>query len=407
MRPALRSAVRALCAPSRTVAAATSGVLHICGTAESHKLGLGDSQDREVPVPLPALEGIKFTHVACGKYHSAAVSEEGDVYAWGLESSGQLGLGSYRTKAHTPAKVDALSGCGVSQLSCGSYHTLALTAKGEVYSTGFGGSFFHGAGGLGHGNRQQLDTPKKIPTFGHGDDRVPATYVSAGGYHSLAVDENGGVWSWGRGEWGRLGFGDSSDVLEPLKMDEMCEAMKPTIARAGEAHSACVGADGVLYTWGRNEYWQLGYEVVGLFNSGQSFDAQPDPAPVLMPEGTARVVDVACGELGTAVLLEDDSVWLWGMRRFFEVTKIPGTGPSSGAEQGIKVEGKIAQLEVGATHVAIRTACGRVFTYGSGTALGLPKSERKQWELAEVSTDGRRVLQIACGSNSTALILEA
>eukprot|EP00967_Tisochrysis_lutea_P131536 scaffold228760_cov37-Tisochrysis_lutea.AAC.3 len=76
-------------------------------------------------------------------------------------------------------------------------------------------------------------------------------------------------------------------------------------------------------------------------------------------------------------------VWLWGMRRFFEVTKIPGTGPSSGAEQGIKVEGKIAQLEVGATHVAIRTACGRVFTYGSGTALGLPKSERKQWELAE------------------------
>ena len=100
-------------------------------------------------------------------------------------------------------------------------------------------------------------------------------------------------------------------------------------------------------------------------------------------------------------------VWLWGMRRFFEVTKIPGTGPSSGAEQGIKVEGKIAQLEVGATHVAIRTACGRVFTYGSGTALGLPKSERKQWELAEVSTDGRRVLQIACGSNSTALILEA
>jgi len=64
----------------------------------------------------------------------------------------------------------------------------------------------------------------------------------------------------------------------------------------------------VLYTWGRNEHWQLGYEVSGLLNSGQSFDAQPEPAPVPLPEGTARVVDVACGELGTAVLLEDDSV---------------------------------------------------------------------------------------------------
>jgi alpha-tubulin suppressor-like RCC1 family protein len=67
----------------------------------------------------------------------------------------------------------------------------------------------------------------------------------------------------------------------------------------------------VVYTWGRNEHWQLGYEVSGLLNSGHSFDAQPEPAPVPLPEGTARVVDVACGELGTAVLLADDSVRLW------------------------------------------------------------------------------------------------
>jgi hypothetical protein len=93
----------------------------------------------------------------------------------------------------------------------------------------------------------------------------------------MAVDEERGVWSWGRGEWGRLGeathtphppasqperpispalhpavscvgaprragFGDSSDVLEPQRMDEMCGALSPTVARVGEAHSACVGA---------------------------------------------------------------------------------------------------------------------------------------------------------------------
>mmetsp|Transcript_11579 Transcript_11579/g.37076 ORF Transcript_11579/g.37076 Transcript_11579/m.37076 type:complete len:406 (+) Transcript_11579:3-1220(+) len=387
-----------------SAAGAASGVLHICGTAEYNKLGFGDSQDREAPVPIPALEATPIAHVACGKYHSAAVAADGSVYAWGLEASGQLGLGSRRTKAHTPALVEALSGAGVTQLSCGSYHTLARTAEGEVYSWGFGGSFFSGAGGLGHGDRQQLETPKVVSAFG-GD--VRAAYVSGGGYHSLAVDREGGVWSWGRGEWGRLGFGDATDRLEPERMDEACDDLAPTVARAGEAHSACVAGDGQLYTWGRNEHWQLGYEVSGLLNSGQSFDAQQEPAPVPLPEGAGRVVDVACGELGTAVLLEDDSVWMWGMRRYFEPTLLPGSGGRDAADSGVRVEGKVAQLEVGASHVAIRTDGGRAYTFGYGTPLGLPKAQRKQWELAEVTFDGRKVLQIACGSNSTAFLVEA
>lgn len=110
-----------------------------------------------------------------------------------------------------------------------------------------------------------------------------------------------------------------------------------------------MAGDGQLYTWGRNEHWQLGYEVSGLLNSGQSFDAQQEPAPVPLPEGAGRVVDVACGELGTAVLLEDDSVWMWGMRRYFEPTLLPGSGGRDAADSGVRVEGKVAQLEVGAS----------------------------------------------------------
>merc|ERR1719198_1893590 len=94
----------------------------------------------------------------------------GDVYAWGREGSGQLGLGSARTKAKVPQKVEALSGIGVKQLSCGSYHSLALTEAGEVWSCGFGGSFFNGAGGLGHGDRKQLDSPTKLDAFGKSSD---------------------------------------------------------------------------------------------------------------------------------------------------------------------------------------------------------------------------------------------
>eukprot|EP00965_Chrysotila_dentata_P211205 6186339-Pleurochrysis_carterae.AAC.6 len=76
------------------------------------------TQDRESPVPVAELADMDVTHVACGKFHTACITAAGDVYAWGLEGSGQLGLGSTRTKAPTPKKVEELSGIGVKQLSC-------------------------------------------------------------------------------------------------------------------------------------------------------------------------------------------------------------------------------------------------------------------------------------------------
>lgn len=104
------------------------------------------------------------------------------MYAWGLGDSGQLGLGSRSTKAPTPAKVEALSGCGIVQVSCGQYHTLALNEDGEVFSVGFGGSFINGAGGLGHGDRTQLETPAQLSAFGSStsDVGIAAATVSAG-----------------------------------------------------------------------------------------------------------------------------------------------------------------------------------------------------------------------------------
>ena len=104
-----------------TSASAKAGRLYICGTGESNKLGLGDTSDRETPTVVEALADIPITHVSCGRYHTAALSADGDVYTWGLADSGQLGLGSSRTKAPTPQKVDALSGLGVKSLSCGMY----------------------------------------------------------------------------------------------------------------------------------------------------------------------------------------------------------------------------------------------------------------------------------------------
>ena len=385
-----------------STAAPAVGTLYMCGTGDSHKLGLGDTNDRENPTLVEALKGTPIVHVACGKYHSAAVSSDGDVYAWGLESSGQLGLGSARTRAHTPTKVEALSGKGVTQLSCGMYHTLALTAAGEVYSCGFGGSLLNGASGLGHGNRTQLEAFTKLASFGpDGTEGVAAATVSAGGYHSVVLDREGGVWTFGRGEWGRLGHGDASDclaptrVLAPARLEGEERPFGPSlVAQAGEGHTGVLGVDGMAYTWGRNEQWQLGYEVVGLLNSGQSFDAQEEPQAVeIGPQESGnpapKATRFACGEIGTAALLEDGRVFVWGMARFFEPTLVPG------ADQ---LGSEIVDLQLGAYHLALRTASGHLYTYGIGPSLALAKVHRKQWQLDEVnahSLDGAKVVGMA------------
>ena len=395
-----------------STAAPAVGTLYMCGTGDSHKLGLGDTNDRENPTLVEALKGTPIVHVACGKYHSAAVSSDGDVYAWGLESSGQLGLGSARTRAHTPTKVEALSGKGVTQLSCGMYHTLALTAAGEVYSCGFGGSLLNGASGLGHGNRTQLEAFTKLASFGpDGTEGVAAATVSAGGYHSVVLDREGGVWTFGRGEWGRLGHGDASDclaptrVLAPARLEGEERPFGPSlVAQAGEGHTGVLGVDGMAYTWGRNEQWQLGYEVVGLLNSGQSFDAQEEPQAIeIGPQESGnpapKATRFACGEIGTAALLEDGRVFVWGMARFFEPTLVPG------ADQ---LGSEIVDLQLGAYHLALRTASGHLYTYGIGPSLALAKVHRKQWQLDEVnahSLDGAKVVGMACGPYSTALIV--
>ena len=92
------------------------------------------------------------------------------------------------------------------------------------------------------------------------------------------------------------------------------------------------------------------------------------------------------------------------MQRFFEPTLLPGA-----AALGLGAEGVIRDMQLGATHLALHTTEGKVFTFGSGTALGLAKAHRKSWELGEVTAHsfvGQEVLRIACGPQSTAFIVQ-
>ena len=130
----------------------------------------------------------------------------------------------------------------VSRVSCGSDHTLALTEHGQVYAWGLGHF-----GNLGH--RGVHDAWSPILVGGLLENEFVQD-IAAGSKHSLCLSPNG-VFAWGHGSHGRLGLGHYNAALSPEKVK--IDAILPSKVRsvyAGEAHSACIDDLRRVYTWG-------------------------------------------------------------------------------------------------------------------------------------------------------------
>lgn len=96
------------------------------GRGEDGQLGLGDTSDQHRPVPIDALQDKRIVQIACGSGHTVVLTEEGEVFTWGRGDDGRLGHGDNGWK-FVPRLVEELRGKSVRQVTCGSYHTAAVT----------------------------------------------------------------------------------------------------------------------------------------------------------------------------------------------------------------------------------------------------------------------------------------
>jgi alpha-tubulin suppressor-like RCC1 family protein len=139
-------------------------------------------------------------------------------------------------------------GSAVVSVSCGLRHTLAVAASGQIFSWGYGGE-----GRLGHGYGDAADrlVPCLISAARFRGARIGMS--AAGWEHSVAVTEEGEVYSWGFGGMGRLGVGDSGHRWSPtLVAAGFGRGKRIELVAAGKSHTAAVGKDGALYTWVRS-----------------------------------------------------------------------------------------------------------------------------------------------------------
>lgn len=275
---------------SHSLAIGSDGNVYAWGRDNYGQLGNGASGDALTPELVEAPDGVTFTAIAAGYYHSLAVGSDGHVYAWGSNFSGQLGNGATED-ALVPTPVDTPEGVTFSTVAAGSYHSLALGSDGNTYAWGQ-----NKYGQLGNGTQ----TGSNVPTRVHAPQGVAFSVVSAGENHVLAIGSDGNLYAWGGNTFGQFGNGSTASTSVPAKVDTPEGVVVAGVA-AGWGHSVLVGSHGDAYASGWNAMGQLG-------NGGDASSAVP--LAVTLPKGTAELSNVLFNDVPApdAVVNEDGTI---------------------------------------------------------------------------------------------------
>jgi len=203
---------RLSCGSNHSLAINHAGELYSWGQGRDGALGLGDKIDKELPTLVQALKDIPIKQVACGNGFSIILTESGEVFSCGISDYGQTGLGSTaELSVRLPTKIRSLRDKKVAQVSAGDYHSACITEDGELYIWGLGSD-----GQIGNGTTKLHNiTPCLVESL----KGKKIMQVACGGSHTGAIDEHGQLYMWGKGRDGQLGRGDQLESVAAYRAE--------------------------------------------------------------------------------------------------------------------------------------------------------------------------------------------
>jgi alpha-tubulin suppressor-like RCC1 family protein len=274
--------------------------------------------------------GATWKQVATGDRYTVGVKHDGSLYGWG--SWTQASSISSLEVWPTATTAPVLMGTGFDSVSAGRIHTLALKADGSLYAWGRG--FF---GALGDGSTTDRATPFLVGTG--------FATASAGGYHSAAVKKDGTLWAWGDNSYGQLGDGTTTPRYFPRQVGT--EATWASVS-AGGYHTLALKKDGSLHAFGFNGSGQIG-DGTGASKT----------RPVLV--GTGYVFADA-GDQHSGAVNADGELYMWGNNWYGQL----GDGSSSIRYRPTLVGFGYASVYGGQYHTVAVKADGSLYAWGQG-----------------------------------------
>ena len=263
-------------------------------------------------------EGILFMNsITTSTTHSCAL-ENGTAYCWGDNRHGELGDGKYSTETDwdddsriSPHPVKVVGEHKFSKIDIGGSNSCAIETSGELYCWGWN---FYGALGVGRddsdyaadgntyvgGGFKMSSTPMRVSIPG----TVQVTDISIGEYFACAITSTGSVWCWGENEYGKLGDGTEEDSNSPVRV-EIPSSLTAISISAGEHKACAVLSDKNAYCWGSySSFEPYRYYL-------EEVDYRVNPELVEVPGGRG-VSSISAGGEHSCLTTIDGLVYCWG-----------------------------------------------------------------------------------------------
>jgi len=337
-----------------TVAIKDNGTLWAWGAVNTHgRLGLSPGPaSGNIFIPTQVGTATNWTLASAGESHTLAIRSDGTLWAWGNNLNGRTGLGTASGSTLTPTQVG--SATSWAYVSAGNTHTVAIKDDGTLWTWGLN---TNGRTGLGTAAGSTL-----VPTqVGAATSWV---YASAGNTNTSAIRSDGTLWSWGANTSGQTGLGTTTgNTLTPTQVGT---ATNWTYVSVGWNHTLAIRSDGTLWAWGSNQNGRTGLDT----RAGST----PTPAQVGTATSWTSVSTPLLTDAFSYGVKGDGTLWFWGQhhRTFPNLTHIMEEYLSPVQVQVAITNWSSAPVISGASMFAI-VADGSLYTWGNNdnNRLGL------------------------------------
>ncbi len=202
-------------------------------------------------------------YIAAGGEHTVGIDIDGTLWSWGNNGSGQLGDGTAGLTANksTPVRVQKINNAMKwKAVAAGKFHTVGIDSNGTLWSWGANGNgqLGDGTAGLTANKSTPVRVQQKTEEGGFVDNTTKWETVVVWGSHTVAIDSDGNMWSWGKNSYGQLGDGTTASKITPVRVQQKTETgtfvdnrTKWKAVVAGFNHTVGIDIDGTLWSWGK------------------------------------------------------------------------------------------------------------------------------------------------------------